>query len=207
VKRFYKGVSVAERGGAFEILLDGKSIKTPRRKTLSLPTRALANAIAEEWRAQGSEIRPLEMRLNRLANTAIDRDDHERAQIVADILRYASGDLLCYRAEEAELAARQRAGWDPILAWLEQKHLAPLAVTTAMAYTAQPAESLAALGRAVEARDAFALTTLHAASTITGSIPNSTRPTRPRNGVRTKRQPNARKASRASSNSPLDSPR
>ena len=110
------------------------------------------------------------MPLNRLSNTALDRGAEEREQIVADVLRYANGDLLCYRAEDAALAERQESGWDPILAWLEERYLAPLNVTTGMTHIAQPAESLLALGRTVNARDAFALTALHAAATITGSI-------------------------------------
>jgi chaperone required for assembly of F1-ATPase len=168
--RFYKEVAVAERDGAFAVLLDGKPIKTPLRRNLSLPTRALAEVIAEEWGAQGQQIDPLAMPLNRLANTAIDRGDLDREAITADILRYASGDLLCYRAEESALAELQRAAWDPILAWLEEKYGARLAATTGMVHVAQPAEALLALGRAVKTRDAWALIALHSAADATGSL-------------------------------------
>lgn len=170
MKRFYKEVAIAERDGTFDVLLDGKPIKTPLRKKLSLPTRTLAEVIAEEWRAQGEEIKPLAMPFNRLANTAIDRGAREREQIVDDILRYANGDLLCYRAEGAELAERQDAAWDPILAWLAERHRTRLDVTTGMTHIAQPAEALLALGRAVRTRDDYALTALHAAATIMGSL-------------------------------------
>lgn len=170
MKRFYKSVSVAEREGGFDVLLDGRPIKTPLRNSLSLPTRALAEAIAEEWTAQGEEIEPLSMPLNRLANTAIDRGTREREQITADVLRFASSELLCYRAEEADLAQRQQSAWDPVLAWLAQKHHARLVVTTGMSNIAQPADALLALDQAVKARDDYALTALHAAAAITGSI-------------------------------------
>jgi chaperone required for assembly of F1-ATPase len=170
MKRFYKEVSVVERGGAFDVVLDGKPIKTPLRKNLALPTRKLAEAVAEEWCAQGEEIKPLTMPFNRLANTAVDRGAREREQIVDDILRYANSDLLCYRTEEAELAERQRAAWEPVLAWLDETHRARLEVTTGMRHIAQPADALVALRQVVRSRDACALTALHAAATITGSL-------------------------------------
>jgi chaperone required for assembly of F1-ATPase len=155
----------------FDVLLDGKPIKTPRRKTLSVPTHALAEALAAEWRAQSGEIKPLLMPLNRLANTAIDRGAHDREHIITEVLRYASTDLLCYRAEEAELAERQRAAWDPILDWLSERHRARLEATTGMAHIAPASEeALLALDRAVRTSDPFALTALHAAVTATGSI-------------------------------------
>ena len=40
--------------------------------------------------------------------------------MAADIVAYAGSDLLCYRAAAPEpLARRQRAAWDPVLAWAE----------------------------------------------------------------------------------------
>jgi chaperone required for assembly of F1-ATPase len=170
VRRFYKDVSVVERAGRFDVLLDGKPIKTPRRKNLSVPARALAVAIAAEWRAQGDEIKRSAMPFNRLANTAIDRGGNEREQIVADLLRFAKADLLCYRAQETDLAERQRAVWDPILHWLDETHQARLQVATGMIHVEQPADALAAIRRLVDAQDLYVLTALHAAARITGSL-------------------------------------
>jgi chaperone required for assembly of F1-ATPase len=170
VRRFYKTVSVVERDGAFDVLLDGKPIKTPRRKNLSVPTRRLAEAIALEWRAQGEQIELLSMPLIRLATAAMDRGSHERGQVVADILRYANGDLLCYRAEDIELAERQRTAWDAVLGCLDVTHCARLEVTTGLSHIAQPQDALQRLGEVVEGCDPYALTALHATATITGSI-------------------------------------
>jgi chaperone required for assembly of F1-ATPase len=169
VKRFYKDVSVVERNVAFDVLLDGKLIKTPRRNSLSVPTRALGEAVATEWRAQHDEVKPLSMPLNRLASTAIDRGAHEREGIVADVLHYARGDLLCYRAEETELAERQRVAWDPLLDWLDETHRARLQVTAGVTHIVQPQDALERLADVVRAQDPFALTALHAAATITAS--------------------------------------
>ena len=65
---------VGERGagGGFPVLLDGKPVKTPARRALAAPTRALAEAIAQEWKAQAAVIDPARMPLTRLANAVID---------------------------------------------------------------------------------------------------------------------------------------
>ena len=166
MKRFYKEVSVADD---LRVLLDGKPIKTPGRATLTLPTRAMAEAVAEEWRGQGETIIPATMKLTKLANTAIDRVAAREAEIAGQILAYAN-DLLCYRAAAPdELAERQRKEWDPLLAWAAERH-APLQTRAGIGYIAQNDESLAAYRRALEAYDAFSLTALHTAATICGSL-------------------------------------
>ena len=51
-KRFYKTVAIKEEAAGFCVILDGRSVRTPLKSILSLPTRLLAEAIAEEWDAQ-----------------------------------------------------------------------------------------------------------------------------------------------------------
>ena len=58
MKRFYKSVTVEETPDGFRFLLDCKPVLTPARQSLILPTRPLAEAIAEEWSAQKEEIAP-----------------------------------------------------------------------------------------------------------------------------------------------------
>ncbi len=72
MKRFHKEAGIDRTAEGFRVLLDGKPIQTPGRRTLLLPTRALALAIAEEWRVQGDEIMPTSMPMLRMANTALD---------------------------------------------------------------------------------------------------------------------------------------
>src|SRR6185312_604337 len=64
-KRFYTAATVGEGEGAFAILLDGKPVRTPARRTLAAPTRALAEKIAAEWNAQANVIDPGAMPLTR----------------------------------------------------------------------------------------------------------------------------------------------
>ena len=99
-KRFYQEVAVKhEDGGAASLLLDGKAVRTPGKAPFVLPSRPLAEAIAEEWRAQGERIDPSTMPLTRLANSVIDGVKGREQAVVGDIVNYAGSDLICYRAE------------------------------------------------------------------------------------------------------------
>jgi chaperone required for assembly of F1-ATPase len=167
MKRFYKDVSVAER----LVLLDGKTLRTPRGAELVLPTAALTEAIAKEWRGQGDEIVPADMPLTKLANTAIDGVAERRGEVIAEIAAFARHDHLCYRTDTpAELVVRQNAAWDPLLDWVAERYGAPLLTAHGITSIAQPEESLAALREAVETFDPFTLAALHVVASIAGSL-------------------------------------
>jgi chaperone required for assembly of F1-ATPase len=170
MKRFYKTVSVEKTPDGFRILLDGKVVKTPGRRILLLPTRALANGIAEEWRAQGEDINAASMPMLRLANTALDGVASTRNEVIAAILRFGEHDLICYRAEEKKLASRQRAAWDPMLDWAASRHGARFEIGAGVVHIAQPAETLARLRLAIAGHDDFALAALHMMASIAGSL-------------------------------------
>ncbi len=170
VKRFYKTVSVGQADGGHAILLDGKPVKTPQRATLAVPARELAEAIAEEWRAQQTDIKPETMPLTRLAHAAIDGAAH-RELIAEEVLGYARSDLLCYRAEYPDdLVIRQARHWGPLLDWLHETHGARLKTATGIGHVSQPPEALARLAERVGLLDPFALVALHTATAITGSL-------------------------------------
>jgi chaperone required for assembly of F1-ATPase len=171
MKRFYKQVSIAPVEGGFGVLLDGKSVKTPARNTLALPTEKLADAVAAEWDAQGEEVVATAMPLLRLANTAIDGVSVNRNEVIDAILRFGENDLICYRAEQpAELAARQRAGWDPLLDWVAHRHGARMRVAQGLNHVDQSPQALAALREPLEDLDAFTLAGLHVVASVTGSL-------------------------------------
>lgn len=70
MKRFWTDVTITSERG---IMLDGRPVRTPGRVPLILPTPALAEAVAQEWRDVGDSIDPRAMPLTGLANAAIDR--------------------------------------------------------------------------------------------------------------------------------------
>src|SRR5690349_5229852 len=87
--RFYKDVSVDATGGTFRVSLDGKPVKTPGGAVLALPSEALAESVADEWRAQEATIKPQTMLLTKLANTAIDRVASNPASVREQLLAFA----------------------------------------------------------------------------------------------------------------------
>ncbi|MFD1949732.1 ATP12 family chaperone protein [Sphingomonas arantia] len=172
MKRFWTDVAVvpADPTG-YAITLDTRPVRTPMRLPLVLPTRALADAVAAEWEAQGEEVDPRTMPMTGLSNAAIDRVMPDPALFVDQIAAYAETDLLCYRADAPNtLVARQAEAWDPLLAWARTRYDVTLRVTTGIVHVAQPPETLARLRTAVAAHDAHALAALSPLTTIAGSL-------------------------------------
>jgi chaperone required for assembly of F1-ATPase len=169
-KRVYKAVAVVEAGGGFRILLDGRPARTPGKAELALPTRALAEAEATEWEAQGERIDPLTMPLTRLVNSALDGVRGREREVRADICKYAASDLVCYRAPgPQELVRRQAEAWDPVLAWAGEALGAGLVTGKGVVPVAQPPAAGAAIDKALAELEVFALTAHHVMTTLTGS--------------------------------------
>ena len=168
MKRFYKEVGIsAERG----ILLDGRPVRTPKKAELILPNAALADAVADEWRAQGDKIEPHKMKLTGFANAAIDIIAPDCATFAASLAAYGESDLLCYRAEDPlALIARQNAAWDPLLDWAQGRYDVAFTRVLGVIHRAQPPETIARLGAAIGARSAFELAALSHLVTISGSL-------------------------------------
>ena len=171
VKRFYEAVAVVPAADGFAVILDGRPARTPGGVSLILSSRALAQAVAEEWAAQDDTIDPRAMPLTGLANAALDLGGGGRRAMVEGALANAATDLLCYRAAAPpDLVERQARAWQPLLDWTAETHGAGLRVTRGIVPVAQPAAALAALGRAVEDLDDARLAAVSAAAGATGSL-------------------------------------
>jgi chaperone required for assembly of F1-ATPase len=169
-KRFYKDVAIVDESGGHTLQLDGKPVRTPGKAPLSLPTRALAAAIAEEWHAQGERIDPETMKLTKLANSAIDGVFGREEAVIDDIVAHAASDLICYRADGPQgLAAAQEAHWTPIIDWAGDMLEAPLTPTEGVVHVPQPEASLDRIRKHLEDLDAFSLTALHEMTALTRS--------------------------------------
>lgn len=171
-KRFWKEVSVIEGTDGHAVALDGKPARTPARHPLAFPSVALAEAVADEWRAVGEQLDPAQMPLTRLANSAIDGVAAQQEAVIADAAKYAGSDLLCYRADNPQsLIARQALVWNPILEWCAEAFGARLKIADGIMFLAQEEGALAALHKAVAAIPApFGLAALHSITTLTGSV-------------------------------------
>jgi chaperone required for assembly of F1-ATPase len=170
-RRPYERVTVAASGTGFAVRLDEKPLKSPGGSPMVLPSAAMAEAIAAEWRAQGAKPDLLQLPMTRIAATALDRIPAVRDGVVAELAAYAETELVCHRAgEPPALVARQIALWQPLLDWLAQHYDAPLVVTAGVLPKAQPTASLQAIRRALMALDDFRLAGVSVAVAAAGSL-------------------------------------
>jgi len=170
LKRFYSEVAVEEGEGGFALLLDGRAVRTPERARLLLPNAALAEAVADEWRAQGETIDPAAMVMTGLSNAVIDRVVPDPAGFAEGLARYAASDALCYRAEHpADLVARQAAEWDPPLRAVEERFDVRFRLSAGVHFVEQPSDTLKRMRKAYEALSPWTLAPLQPVVTITGS--------------------------------------
>lgn len=170
LRRFYHRAESIEGADGFVLHLDGKPARTPAKQALAAPTRALGDAIASEWAAQGSLIDPGSMPLTRIANTVIDGVVANADAVRAEIVQYAGSDLLCYRTvTPPELAALQAAAWDPVLDWARETLGASFAVTYSIMPVEQPEAAIRAVADAVGDIQPFSLGPAHIITTLTGS--------------------------------------
>jgi chaperone required for assembly of F1-ATPase len=172
MKRFYKDatVDVDDTDGGFVVLLDGRSIKTPAKNRLKLPTRAVGDAVASEWQAQGEEIDPATMPMMRFGATAIDRVTTQRKEVISEISAFGGHDLLCYRGEEPELLKLQETEWQPVLNWAASELNVPLATTLGITSVDQDPVVLGLLSDMVSGFSDMELSAVHTMVSITGSL-------------------------------------
>lgn len=171
MRRFWKDAAAVPVEGGHDIHLDGKPVRTPGRVPLTLPSPALAEAVAGEWRGVGETIDPRAMPLTGLANAAIDRIAPDPAAFAAGLAKYGESDLLCYRADHPlELQLRQQAAWDPLLGWARTRYGIDPVTTTGVMHRPQSSETIAKLADAVAARSPFELAALSPLVTVTGSL-------------------------------------
>lgn len=171
VKRFYKQVSAEQIDGGWGVLLDGRIVKTPKRRPQVLPTRSLAEALAAEWSQQGEEIDPAGFPLRDMADFAIDVAAPQREETIADILAYAETDTLCYRADPDEpLYPHQLRIWEPVLSGIEACHDLRFERVSGILHRAQPPDTLEKLRTLLDAQDAFGLSALAMLASLAASL-------------------------------------
>ncbi len=169
-KRFWETASARACEGGFEVALDDRPVRTPAKSPLILPTQELAQALAQEWGAQETEVDPETMPLTKLANSAIDKVSVQHSAVADMLAEYGGSDLLCYRAEnQPELAAEQEALWRPVLGWAEEVHSIRLVAQHGIMPIPQPAESLSIMLRLTHGLTPFGLTAFHELVTLSGS--------------------------------------
>ncbi len=171
MKRFYKEVTLNQCDGGWQVLLDGRGVKTAGKAAQVVAAPALAKALAAEWAAQGEKIDPASFPFRDLADYAIDIAGPSRETVIAAILRFGESDTLCYRAEPDEaLFERQQEVWEPLVMAAEARWQVRFLRISGVIHHAQPPESLARLEAALGEHDAFTLAALHTLASLTASL-------------------------------------
>ena len=169
-KRFYTNVTVVADDEGHAVHLDGRPVKSPAKRTLNLPTRALADQVASEWAAQGERIDAPAMPATRLCFVALDLIPDAREATVAEVTKYAATDLVCFRAPEpADLVSAQAASWDPVIAWAQRALDAHFVAATGLMPVDQDPVALQRVMRRAGELDDWRLTTLAHVTAVCGS--------------------------------------
>jgi chaperone required for assembly of F1-ATPase len=162
IRRFYKDVTLAAlpdvKTPGYQVMLDARGLKTVGGAPQIVPTQALGEALAAEWRKQGEKIDPASLPLRDLADYAIDIVAPDPAAVAQGLVAYAETDTLCYRADPDEpFYARQIEVWEPLLSAFEAAHGIALVRVSGVLHRPQPAPALAVLQDRLLALDPFAL--------------------------------------------------
>ncbi|MGQ0526523.1 MAG: ATP12 family protein [Alphaproteobacteria bacterium] len=168
MKRLYKLVSVSE---VYELMLDGKPVKTPGGHRLIAPNRLIGGKLVGEWGAQDKEIVPATMPFTQFLSTKFDRVIPQRTEIEAAVLKYLDTDLLCYRTgHPPALAVQQAQAWDPWLVWFEERFGCRPEVTTSLNALMQGAAIYGKLESFIRAQDEDVFNILQFVTSVSGSL-------------------------------------
>ncbi|MBS7809713.1 ATP12 family chaperone protein [Roseococcus pinisoli] len=174
MKRFWDQAACVEQEGGFTVLLDGRPMRLPGGGKLHAGTRALGEALAEEWQAaggkKGGEMTWDELPLTRLTGTAAERIAPAPEATIAAIAKYAETELLCYRAVDEALAARQAEAWDPWLDWAARELDVELATTIGIMPIPQDEGAMASVHHAVAQLSPVGLSALGVLVPALGSL-------------------------------------
>jgi len=169
-RRFYTAAGYRALDGGFALTLDGRVAQTPGRSPITVPTAALAEALAAEWDQQVGVIDHRLMPVTRLVNSAIESGLAREAAFREEIVKYCGNDLLLYRAGfPTDLVAAQDSIWDPVLTGLARHFGVAFQPTIGITHQPQPVTTLSRLGRSLEDEGYFALTAMVSMTGITGS--------------------------------------
>lgn len=171
MKRFWNVVSVEEAEGGWRVSLDGRPIRTQGGHPQIVPTRPLAELLAEEWRAQGEEVDPGTFPARDLADYAIDQVAFDPAATVEKLLGYAETDTLCYRADPDEpLHRRQWEVWEPLVAAFEAREGVKMERVSGIVHKPQRSETIEALRARLGSGNAFVLAALETLASLAASL-------------------------------------
>ena len=160
-------ISILSHDGAYTLT----SLQTPAKNPVTVPSKALAEAIAAEWEGQAKFLAS-KMPLTALVYTAIDRIAPQLDNVAESLLVFLDTDTLSYRAQpdQVTLLASQTNGWDPVLAWVKDKFGMTWQVTSGIMPIDQSPELHAVIKRYLLSLDAMHIAGLSVLATLYSSL-------------------------------------
>ena len=171
MKRFFDKVGVRSASATeWLVTLDGRDLRTPAKKLLSLPTEGLAWAIAAEWEGQPKRLLPALMPMMTLATTTIDQFPSIRENMTSSMLRSLESDASCLRSmDEPALMAKEAKAFDPLHSWLAEELRLKLTVTDGLVLQ-HPPEALPRAAQLLADADDWQLAALDMMTSSTKSL-------------------------------------
>lgn len=127
------------------VLVNKKPLMSPNNLPLEVPTKQLADAIAEEW-IDGSKAGYEGKTLTSLAATATDRIPQCRDAVITQLIRICENDqLLSWVDQPAELVEMQEEQWGPLIEAVNKNLNLELLQRTDLSIPPMPPESEAKL--------------------------------------------------------------
>ncbi|XP_059852400.1 ATP synthase mitochondrial F1 complex assembly factor 2 isoform X2 [Lagenorhynchus albirostris] len=113
-KRFYQNVSITQGEAGFEINLDHRKLRTPQAKLFTVPSEALAVAVATEWDSQQDTIKTYTMHLTTLCNTSLDNPtQRDKDQLIWAAAKFLDTDTVWSPAPHLSAGSRMARPWHP----------------------------------------------------------------------------------------------
>lgn len=171
MKRFWREVTLAEVAGGWQVLLDGRAVRTQGGTAQIVPGHPLAEALAAEWIAQGDVIDPQSFPMRDLVDLALDHVAPDPEAQAAKLMRYAETDTLLYRADPDEpLHRRQLEQWEPLVRTVEVRHAVTFERVSGIIHRPQPAATLAILHGVLRQQDAWRLAAVATLAPLAASL-------------------------------------
>ncbi|WP_121115160.1 ATP12 family chaperone protein [Croceibacterium ferulae] len=171
MKRFWREVTLGEAAGGWQVLLDGRPVRTQGGAAQIVPRHALAEILAQEWAAQGETVDPGSFPMRDLTDLALDHVAPDPARQATSLLRYAQTDTLLYRADPDEpLHRRQLERWEPLVQALEARYGIAFERISGVMPRPQPAATLDTLRGVLLDQDAWHLAAIATLAPLGASL-------------------------------------
>ncbi|KAI9150909.1 ATP synthase mitochondrial F1 complex assembly factor 2 [Blastocladiella emersonii ATCC 22665] len=155
IKKFWRAVTLQENTDDYQVLLDGRTVKSPKGTPLSIPKTHphLAHLVSAEWESQKNLLKAYSLPLTSMIVRSRDdlADEVTRKDAIDKLMKFLQTDATCYHQEfPDELVNLQNAHWVPVIEWARSRFGVEILTTQSLLGVRQPAETVATLRAHVE---------------------------------------------------------